>query len=126
MIEADVIIIGGGIMGSATANSLAVRGVKVVLLEQFPLFHTQGSSHGDSRIIRKTYAQQHFSNLMETAYPLWARFEKETGSKLYYKTGGLDFGPESSPSLQQTIEVCKGMQSEYRMLSHEDLREKYP
>ena len=55
--EYDAVVIGGGIMGSASAYELARRGQQVLLLEQFDFLHRKGSSHGESRIIRPTYPQ---------------------------------------------------------------------
>jgi len=46
MRKADVVVVGAGVMGSATAWRLAARGHDVVLLEQFDLCHDRGSSHG--------------------------------------------------------------------------------
>jgi sarcosine oxidase/L-pipecolate oxidase len=57
----DVIIVGAGIMGSATAWELARRGKNVLLLEQFDFLHRRGSSHGESRIIRRTYPQDYYT-----------------------------------------------------------------
>src|SRR5436190_23373329 len=51
----DVVILGAGAMGSATAWWLARRGVDTVLLEQFGPGHARGSSHGASRIFRLAY-----------------------------------------------------------------------
>jgi sarcosine oxidase len=51
--RATVIVIGLGIMGSATAWALARRGVRVLGLEQYAPFHALGSSHGKTRIIRE-------------------------------------------------------------------------
>ena len=48
----DVIVVGGGAIGSATAWRLARAGYKVRLLEQFAFGHDQASSHGPSRRIR--------------------------------------------------------------------------
>lgn len=46
----EVIIIGGGVMGSATAYYLSKHlGKNVLLLEQYDFLHKRGSSHGDSR-----------------------------------------------------------------------------
>ena len=51
----DVIVAGLGGMGSATAWQLAKKGHSVLGIERFSPSHDQGSSHGDSRIIRLAY-----------------------------------------------------------------------
>jgi glycine/D-amino acid oxidase-like deaminating enzyme len=48
----DVVVIGGGLMGSSTAWQLANRGQRVLLLEKQGEVYTQGSSFGDARISR--------------------------------------------------------------------------
>lgn len=50
---------------------------------QFLLPHTRGSSHGQTRIIRKAYEQDFYIPMMHHAYDLWAQLEKEAGVKLY-------------------------------------------
>jgi glycine/D-amino acid oxidase-like deaminating enzyme len=50
----DVIVVGAGVMGSAAAYQLAKDGRQVLLLEQFQIGHTRGSSHGGSRITRSS------------------------------------------------------------------------
>jgi sarcosine oxidase len=49
----DAIVLGVGGMGSAAAFELARRGRRVLGLEQFALAHDRGSSHGQTRVIRK-------------------------------------------------------------------------
>lgn len=51
----NVIVLGLGGMGSAVAAELAARGQRVLGLEQFTTPHDQGSSHGNSRVIRQAY-----------------------------------------------------------------------
>ena len=51
----DAIVIGLGGMGSAALFELARRGMRVLGLEQYPLVHAGGSSHGHTRIIRTAY-----------------------------------------------------------------------
>ncbi len=48
----DVVVIGGGLMGSSTAWQLAREGQTVLLLEMQDSVYTQGSSFGDARISR--------------------------------------------------------------------------
>lgn len=48
----STIVIGGGLMGSATAWHLAQKGESVILLEQQDSIYTSGSSYGEARISR--------------------------------------------------------------------------
>jgi sarcosine oxidase/L-pipecolate oxidase len=80
----DAAVIGAGIEGSATAYYLLKKGLKnVLLLEQFSALHTRGSSHGQSRIIRRAYEQPYYVKMMNDAYALWNDFEKESGTTVY-------------------------------------------
>lgn len=55
MSHLDVIVVGTGGIGSAAAFHLASRGLRVLGLDQFPPVHDRGSSHGQTRLIRKAY-----------------------------------------------------------------------
>jgi sarcosine oxidase len=88
----DVVVVGGGAMGSAAAWSLARRGADVVLLERFTPGHTNGASHGASRIFRLAYAQPDYIRLARRALDLWRKLESETGTPLLDLTGGVDHG----------------------------------
>lgn len=90
---ADVVVIGGGGLGSATAWHLARRGVDVVLLERFAFGHKNGASHDTSRILRRSYHTPGYVNLAREAYDDWATLEGESGERLVTRTGGLDFFP---------------------------------
>jgi sarcosine oxidase len=92
MTDTDVVIIGGGVMGTAAAWALARRGREVVILEQFELGHTRGSSHGTSRIFRFSYHDPLYVGLAMEALPLWRELEEESGRDLITTTGGLDLG----------------------------------
>ncbi|XP_077466740.1 peroxisomal sarcosine oxidase isoform X2 [Stigmatopora argus] len=94
----DNIVIGAGIQGSFTAYHLVKKKQKTLLLEQFALPHTRGSSHGQTRIIRKTYDQDFYTHMMDECYKLWAQLEREASVKLYRQTGLLVMGPENSKS----------------------------
>ena len=92
----DTIVIGAGAMGSATAYWLSKYQSNVMLLEQFDLLHHQGSSHGLSRVIRRTYKEDHFAHMMTESYQLWNDIQKETKTSVYRQTGGLNIGPEDN------------------------------
>ncbi|XP_072527705.1 peroxisomal sarcosine oxidase-like [Salminus brasiliensis] len=92
--EYDCIVLGAGIQGSFTAYHLAKSKKKTLLLEQFVLPHSRGSSHGQTRIIRKAYKEDFYVHMMEESYELWAQLEREAGVKLLTRTGLLMMGPE--------------------------------
>ena len=92
MTDTDVVVIGGGVMGTAAAWALTRRGREVTLLEQFELGHKRGSSHGTSRIFRFSYHDPMYVGLAMEALPLWRELERESGRDLLTTTGGLDVG----------------------------------
>ena len=51
----DCIVLGVGGFGSGVFYHLAKHGVRVLGIEQFGIAHDRGSSHGETRIIRKAY-----------------------------------------------------------------------
>ena len=68
----DVIVVGLGGVGSAAAYALAKRGCRVLGLDQFSPPHSRGSSHGETRIIRKSYFEHpSYVPLLCRAYELW-------------------------------------------------------
>lgn len=90
---ADVVVVGLGALGSATAAALAGRGVSVVGLEQFELGHERGASHDSSRILRHSYHTPGYVELTREAYADWAVLEADTGEQLVTVTGGVDLFP---------------------------------
>ena len=89
----EVAIVGAGLLGSAAAWALASRGVRPLVLEQFGLGHTRGSSHGATRIFRLSYPEPAYVRMAMAARPAWARLQAAAGEELLITTGGLDAGP---------------------------------
>ena len=52
----DVIVLGLGGFGSSACYHAARHGASVLGLEQFTPAHDRGSSHGETRIIRRAHA----------------------------------------------------------------------
>ncbi len=113
-------------MGSAAAYYLSKAGQRVLVLEQFEIDHTRGSSYGPSRIIRYTYDNPTYIKLSKAAYPAWRALEAEAGEQLYIRTGGLDFGPADDPMLQNTIASVKLMHIPHEILSAGEAQKRYP
>jgi len=92
----DVVVIGAGAMGSATAWWLARWGREVVVLEQFAPGHRNGSSHGGSRIFRLAYDDPAYVRMAQAALPLWRELEADAGRPLLDTTGAIDHGDAAS------------------------------
>lgn len=54
-----------------------------LLSPQFVLPHSRGSSHGQTRVIRKTYDEDVYIQMMHESYELWVQLEREAGVELY-------------------------------------------
>jgi len=101
----DHVVVGGGIMGSATTRALSKLGRKVVLLERFRLGHKRGSSHGRTRIFRLSYPEPMYVAMAQESLGLWRDLEREAGTELVHTTGGLDMGPHIAQNAS-ALEAC--------------------
>jgi glycine/D-amino acid oxidase-like deaminating enzyme len=89
----DVIVLGLGAMGSAAAMHMARRGARVLGIDRFGPAHDQGSSHGESRLIRKAYFESPaYVQLLERSYALWDALSADVGATLLHRSGLVLFG----------------------------------
>jgi sarcosine oxidase len=124
MTDADVVIVGTGVMGAAAARSLARRGREVVMLDRFRIGHDRGSSHGRARIFRLSYEDPTYVEMAREALPLWRELEAEAGEQLLTTTGGLDLGAEAQLDRHSRAMASVGVQVE--MLKGSDASERFP
>ncbi|MDQ3765799.1 MAG: FAD-dependent oxidoreductase [Actinomycetota bacterium] len=120
--ESDVVIVGAGIMGAATARALSKSGLTVNILEQFEPGHTNGSSHGTSRIFRLSYPDAMYVSMAQEALTLWREAEEETGESLLVTTGGFDTG-EGIEANADALEECG---AEFEMVKEADVVDRWP
>ncbi|KAM6315578.1 peroxisomal sarcosine oxidase [Podargus strigoides] len=118
----DAVVIGAGIQGSFAAYHLAQRHRNTLLLEQFILPHSRGSSHGQSRITRSAYTQAHYARMMPESFRLWQRLEAEAGTSLYRQTGLVLLGPAGDPEL----ESCRRSLGAGTVLDATGLAQRFP
>ncbi|KAM6547862.1 hypothetical protein CsatB_019538 [Cannabis sativa] len=121
----DIIVIGGGVMGSSTAYQTSKRGQKTLLLEQYDFLHHLGSSHGESRTIRATYPDDYYTDLVLDSYELWEQAQSEIGYKVYYKAHQFDMGPSDSESLNAIIASCRKKSLPHRVLNSQQVAQQF-
>ncbi len=122
----DVIIVGAGIMGCATAYELAKRGIHVLVIEKGQLGET--SSGKSSAIIRQHYSNTTTARMALHSLRVFQDFKQRVGGESgFTETGFLaltsakDFeGLKANVALQQSV----GIQTE--VLSLESLQERWP
>ena len=125
--SSDVIVIGGGAMGSATAYELIKRGAKTRLFEQYMMGHDLGSSHGYSRIIRRDYYEApDYVPLVDRAYELWRETEETLGDKLLFITGIVGMGLPGGEYLTGSALSCKLHAIPHERMSAAETRKRFP
>jgi len=89
--HADVVIVGGGLLGLSCAYALRDHR-DVLLLERETVGHARGGSHGPTRIFRLGYADPRYVAMARQAAVRWRALEDATGVQLLHPTPQLTFG----------------------------------
>ncbi|WP_117000451.1 N-methyl-L-tryptophan oxidase [Desertimonas flava] len=125
--HADVIVVGLGAMGSATADALAGRGVSVIGLEAFGPGHANGSSHGTHRIVRQVIEEGPFYvPLALDAFERWAQLEEDTATELLVRCGAIRLGPPGCELLAAFRASADAWSLPYESLSGPDVSARFP
>jgi sarcosine oxidase len=118
----DVVVVGGGVMGTAAARWLAARGRETLVLERFEIGHARGSSGGPTRIFRLTYEHPDYVRMARRALREWRALEDEAGEPLMITTAGLDLG-EGGRSSARALEAAD---EAFEYLPVEAVAERWP
>jgi sarcosine oxidase len=121
--QAEVAVVGAGIMGSAAAYALARQGRDVVLLEQFRVGNNHGSSHGRSRIVRLAYPEVEFVELAKEAFAGWRDLEQGSGQELLELNGLLELVESSA---QSSADALAAAGAEYELLDADGAASRWP
>lgn len=96
----DCIVIGVGGFGSGALYHLARRGVRVLGIERFGIAHDRGSSHGETRIIRRAYIEHpDYIPLVDRAFEMWEELQADYGQPLLQRAPLLLTGTPSSEAI---------------------------
>ena len=123
----EVIVIGGGTMGTAAAAALGQRGVRTLLIEQFQHIHTLGSHGGRTRIIRHAYAESpEYVPLVKRADQLWTALEQETETRILHRTGVLELAAPGHRHARAARQSADEHDIPYEWLSPNEASARWP
>lgn len=130
MKQYDVIVIGGGPMGLATAAELSKTDKSTLLIEQYNFINQKGSSAGMSRQFRVQYAQKYMAELAVESIRYWDALQETTNDELIGKVGSLWFGDPALSSqeggIQAAMDVMDELNIPYTPLTAEQIEAQFP
>jgi sarcosine oxidase, subunit beta len=88
---ADVVIIGGGVMGASSAYHLAARGLKNIILLEKEEFFGQGATGRCAGGVRVQFATEINIRLSLASLPMLERFKDEIGQDINFRRCGYLF-----------------------------------
>ncbi|WP_081965716.1 N-methyl-L-tryptophan oxidase [Paenibacillus sp. FSL H7-0357] len=123
----DVIIVGAGSMGMSAGYHLARRGIKTLLIDAFDPPHTEGSHHGEPRLIRHAYSgDPTYTDLALRAHVLWKEAEQQSGTELLVPSGVLNLADSAVYSFRGRLAEAGKQKVRVEQLDAQEIRRRWP
>lgn len=123
----DLVVVGGGIFGLATAREAATRGRRVVVVDRGRIPAVDAASNSPSRKIKSTYRDPEYSRLGVAAIAAWVALERDAGDELFIRLGNLvvSITPDD-PRLEEQARNSEAAGGTIQRLDRAALRSRYP
>ncbi|MGZ9223989.1 MAG: NAD(P)/FAD-dependent oxidoreductase [Anaerolineales bacterium] len=122
---ADIVIIGGGVMGASAAYHLALRGMKnIILLEKEDFFGT-GATGRCAGGVRYQFSTDINIKLSLESLPMIERFKDEVGQDVNYRQCGyllVATSEKDASAFKRNIELQNSLGVQTQLLSGDDVR----
>ena len=105
----DLIIIGSGSVGSAAGYYATQAGLNVLMIDAHLPPHSEGSHHGDTRLIRHAYGEgERYVPLVLRAQTLWDELATRTEERIFERPQlcALEGGAKPPHNLKQNG-ICR-------------------
>ncbi len=126
---ADIVIIGGGVMGASALYHLAQRGVKnAVLLEKEEFFGT-GATGRCAGGVRYQFSTEINVRLSQASLPMLERFKDEVGQEINYRQCGyllVATNEKDAAAFQRNVELQNRLDVDTQLLSGDEVRARLP
>ncbi len=127
--SAEMIIIGGGVMGASAAYHLASRGMKNIVLLEREQFFGQGATGRCAGGVRHQFGTEINVRLSIESLRMLARFEDEIGQPIDYRKCGYLFvltKEQDLAAFRKNVEMQRRLGADTRWLSADDVRRRIP
>ncbi|MEO3435067.1 FAD-dependent oxidoreductase [Inquilinus sp. CAU 1745] len=122
-----IAIVGGGIVGLATAWSLARDGHDVSIFDQGPIPNPAGASWDEHRLIRHHYPDRPLhARMVGDAYRAWNALWADLGEVHYFETGALGLSRSGGDWTGRAREAVEAEGLDHEILPPAALAERYP
>jgi len=126
---ADIVIIGGGVMGASAAYHLAKRGMKnIVLLEKEEFFGT-GATGRCAGGVRYQFSTEINVRLSQESLPMIERFKEEIGQDVNYIQCGyllIATNEKDAATFKHNVELQNRLGVPTQLLKRDDVRARLP
>src|SRR4029453_12014146 len=127
IVAMKAIVVGGGIMGLATAWALAREGHAVELFEQGPLPNPLASSMDEHRLIRHPYGDHlGYARMIDQAYAAWDLLWGDLGQQLYAATGTLALTGKGETWAARSAAALAGIGKSMKEMPLDELPRRFP
>jgi sarcosine oxidase subunit beta len=126
---ADIIIIGGGVMGASTAYHLASRGIHNIILLEKEDFFGQGATGRCAGGVRYQFGTEINVRLSLHSLPMLERFKDEIGQSIDYRKTGYLFLLTTQDEVRvfkQIVTMQNSLGARTKWLSGDDIRKLLP
>jgi sarcosine oxidase subunit beta len=126
---ADVVIIGGGVMGASTAYHLALRGQKNILLLEKDEFFGQEATGKCAGGVRYQFSTEINVRLSLQSLPMLDRFKDELNQEINFRKCGYLFvltTPEDVKTFQHSLQLQQNLGVQTQWLSADDIHRRLP
>ncbi|WP_092875171.1 N-methyl-L-tryptophan oxidase [Izhakiella capsodis] len=123
----DLIVVGSGSVGAATGWYATKAGLNVLMIDAAHPPHSEGSHHGETRLIRHAYGEgARYVPLVLRAQQLWDCLEQQAGERLMHRCGVLNLGPTSSAFIANVLQSATEYGLNVEKLNSSEVMTRWP
>ncbi len=126
---ADIVIIGGGVMGASAAYHLAQRGLKNIVLLEKEDFFGQGATGRCAGGVRYQFSTEINVKLSIESLPMIERFKEEIGQEVSYKQCGyllVATNEKDTNAFRYNVKLQNKLGVSTQLLSGDEVRARLP